>query len=160
MMTLMARDALSIQARTHTNYPAPFAVRVQGRSKRALGDVFGLRQFGVNLTSLAPGAATALRHGHLLQDEFVYVLEGAPVLHTDGGVERLSAGMCIGMPAGTGKAYHLSNDSDGVVWLLEIGNRSAGDQVHYPDDDLSAQWREGRWQFTRKDGTPYEEESR
>ena len=59
-----------------TNYPAPFAARVAGRDKRSLGDLFGLRNFGVNLTRLAPGAASSLHHRHSRQDEFIYVLEG------------------------------------------------------------------------------------
>jgi uncharacterized cupin superfamily protein len=47
-----------------TNYPEPFASRMAGREKRPLGDVFGLSSFGVNLTRLAPGAVSALRHAH------------------------------------------------------------------------------------------------
>jgi len=35
-------------------YPEPFAARMAGREKRQLGDVFGLANFGVNLTRLAP----------------------------------------------------------------------------------------------------------
>jgi uncharacterized cupin superfamily protein len=61
---------------TQTSYPAPFAVRVAGRAKRPLGDLFGLTNFGVNLTRLAPGACSALRHAHSHQDEFIYVLRG------------------------------------------------------------------------------------
>ena len=44
-----------------SNYPEPFASRMAGRVKRALGDRFGLTNFGVNLTRLAPGAVSALR---------------------------------------------------------------------------------------------------
>ncbi len=36
-----------------SNYPAPIASRVEGRIKRPLGDLFGLTNFGVNLTRLA-----------------------------------------------------------------------------------------------------------
>jgi hypothetical protein len=57
-------------------YPEPFASRLGGREKRQLGEVFGLRNFGVNLTTLAPGAISALRHAHSTQDEFIYVLQG------------------------------------------------------------------------------------
>ena len=58
-----------------TNYPEPFASRMNGRLKRPLGDLFGLSNFGVNLTRLDPGASSALRHAHSKQDEFIYVLE-------------------------------------------------------------------------------------
>ena len=56
-----------------------------GREKRPLGDVFGLTNFGVNLTRLAPGAVSALRHAHSKQDEFIYIVAGQPVLRTGAG---------------------------------------------------------------------------
>ena len=144
-----------------SNYPPPFAARMVGRETRALGDAFGLRHFGVNLTRLAPGAATALRHAHSRQDELIYVLEGAPTLHFDGGTMVLTPGMCAGMPAGTGEAFCLTNDSAADVWLLEIGDRSPDDVATYPDDDLAAEQVNGRWRFSHKDGRPYDmEESR
>jgi uncharacterized cupin superfamily protein len=136
-------------------YPAPFLPRVAGREKRALGDFFGVKNFGVNLTRLAPGAESALRHAHAKQDEFVYLLEGTPTLVTDAGRTRLSPGMCAGFPAGSGDAHHLVNESGEDVIYLEIGDRTPGEQVVYPDDDLRLATVEGRQQFTRKDGTPY-----
>jgi uncharacterized cupin superfamily protein len=59
-------------------YPEPFASRMSGREKRALGDLFGLKNFGVNLTRLSPGSVSSLRHAHTKQDEFVYILQGCP----------------------------------------------------------------------------------
>ena len=136
-------------------YPEPFASRMRGRTKRALGELFGLRNFGVNLTRLEPGAVSALRHAHSRQDEFIYVLEGQPALHTDEGLTRLAPGMCAGFPAGSGNAHCLINDTAAAVVYLEIGDRSSGDQAHYPDDDLRAELIDGRWAFSRKDGSPY-----
>ena len=73
-------------------YPEPFASRMAGREKRQLGEVFGLTNFGVNLTRLAPQAVSALRHAHTRQDEFIYILQGRPTLHTDEGRQQLSPG--------------------------------------------------------------------
>jgi uncharacterized cupin superfamily protein len=87
------------------------AKMVAGRSKHPLGDLFGLTNFGVNLTRLAPGSYSALRHAHEKQDEFVYLLEGEVVLVTDAGETLLTAGMCAGFKAGTGDAHHLHNRS-------------------------------------------------
>src|SRR6478672_10506332 len=92
-----------------SNYPEPFASRMAGREKRVLGDLFGLSNFGVNLTRLQPGAVSALRHAHTKQDEFVYVLSGAPTLVTDAGETLLSPGMCAGFKAGNGDAHQLHN---------------------------------------------------
>jgi len=139
-----------------SSYPEPFASRVAGREKRPLGDLFGLRNFGVNLTRLAPGAMSALRHAHSRQDEFVYVLEGSPTLVTDDGESPLEPGMCAGFRAGSGEGHHLVNRSAQDVVYLEVGDRTSGDQASYPDDDLKAALDpDGRWRFTRKDGTPY-----
>src|ERR1051325_5367112 len=109
-VALVAADA---PARTKaTLYPPVFAARVAGRLKRPLGDLFGLTSFGVNLTRLAPGAASALRHAHTRQDELVYVLEGRPTLYTDAGAVELEPGMCAGFKAGEGDAHHLVNRSE------------------------------------------------
>ena len=137
-------------------YPEPFASRMAGREKHPLGDLFGLTNFGVNLTRLVPNAASALRHAHSKQDEFIYILQGQPTLHTDEGRTRLSPGMCAGFKAGTGNAHHLINDTTEDVVYLEIGDRTPGDEGSYPDDDLQALLVEGRWKFVHKDGTPYD----
>jgi uncharacterized cupin superfamily protein len=139
-----------------SNYPEPFASRMVGRVKRPLGDLFGLTSFGVNLTRLAPNAVSALRHAHTRQDEFVFILQGRPILHTDEGRTQLSPGMCAGFKAGTGNGHHLINETSKDVVYLEVGDRTAGDQGSYPDDDLQAMLMEGKWRFVHKDGTPYE----
>ena len=136
-------------------YPEPFASRMAGREKRQLGDLFGLTNFGVNLTRLAPNAISALRHAHTRQDEFVYILQGRPTLHTDEGCTQLSPGMCAGFRAGTGNGHRLINDTAEDVVYLEVGDRTPGDEGSYPDDDLKAALVEGKWKFVHKDGTPY-----
>ncbi len=138
-----------------TLYPDVFAVRVEGREKRSLGDFFGLQNFGVNLTRIAPGSESALRHSHEKQDEFVYVLEGTATLVTNSGEQELKPGMCAGFRAGTGDAHHLVNRSSSVVLYLEIGDRTPGDSVDYPDDDLKLVSVEGAWHVSRKDGSSY-----
>ncbi|MDD2874587.1 MAG: cupin domain-containing protein, partial [Azoarcus sp.] len=112
--------------------------------------------FGVNLTRLPPGAVSALRHAHSKQDEFIYILEGHPVLHTNAGKTNLAPGMCAGFSAGSGDAHQLANPGDTDVVYLEVGDRTAGDSVVYPDDDIQASLKDGRWQFAHKDGTAYD----
>lgn len=144
-----------VAPRTGSSYPEPFAARMAGREKRALGAVFGLTSFGVNRVELAPGAVSALRHAHSRQDEFVYVLEGRPTLRTDAGSTVLAPGMCAGFPAGSGDAQQFVNETDEAVVFLIVGDRTVGDTVRYPDDDLAAEFRDGAWRFARRDGTPY-----
>ena len=134
----------------------PFTTRLAAREKRVLGDVFGLKNFGVNLTRLPPGAISALRHAHTRQDELVYVLEGEPTLVTNAGETRLKPGMVAGFKAGTGDAHQLINRGKTDVVFIEVGDRSMGDEVAYPDDDVVATLgADGKYQYRRKDGTPY-----
>ena len=152
----LAIAAADVPPRTRpSNYPEPFFSRMARREKRQLGDVFGLKNFGVNLTRIAPGGESALLHRHSRQDEFVYILEGRPTLVTDTGEIELSPGMCAGFPAG-GTAHQLVNRSDADVVYLEVGDRTAGDEGSYPNDDIKAELGpDGQWIFARKDGTPY-----
>lgn len=138
-----------------SNYPEPFASRMAGRQKRPLGDLFGLTNFGANLTHLAPGAVSALRHAHSRQDEFIYILQGHPTLHTDAGRTPLAPGDCAGFAAGSGNGHRLVNETAQEVVYLEVGDRTAGDEVLYPDDDLQAVQLDGQWRYAHKDGTPY-----
>ena len=138
-----------------TNYPEPFASRMAGRDKRPLGDLFGLTNFGVNITCLAPGGCSALRHAHTKQDEFVYILEGRPTLVTDAGRTVLQPGMCAGFKAGSGDAHCLVNETREDVVYLEIGDRTAADAVTYPDDDLAVVTVDGQRRMAHKDGSPY-----
>jgi uncharacterized cupin superfamily protein len=65
----LAIDACDAPAKAkQSNYPGPFFSRMARREKRPLGDIFNLRNFGVNLTRLAPGGESALLHRHSRQD--------------------------------------------------------------------------------------------
>lgn len=138
-----------------SNYPEPFASQMAGRRKQPLGDVFGLTNFGVNLTRLLPGGVSSLRHAHTRQDEFIYILEGHPTLHTDEGRTRLAPGMCAGFKAGSGNGHRLINETGDDVVYLEAGDRAPGDEGGYPDDDIKATMVDGKWRFAHKDGSPY-----
>jgi len=153
MVTNPALDPATISARTSTVYPAPFDLSTVGRSKRALTKALGLSQFGVNITELAPGSASALRHWHSHEDEFVYVVSGEVTLVSEAGEQRLSAGMVAGFPAGVEDGHCIQNKSAQPAVILEVGTRDMRDEGNYPDIDLHC--RAGRYEkvvFTDKKG--------
>ncbi len=153
---LTLRAVLAPQRAQPSNYPALIASRLLGRAKQPLGELFGLANFGVNLTRLPPGAMSSLRHAHTRQDEFIFILEGTPTLVTDRGETPLEPGMCAGFRAGTGGAHHLINRAAVDALFLEIGDRDKDDRATYPDDDLQAVLdTAGKWVFSHKDGSPY-----
>jgi uncharacterized cupin superfamily protein len=152
----VAIEATSLPSASSTGYPEPYRQMVAGRSRRRLGDAFGLKNFGVNLTRLEPGAMSSMRHWHTRQDELVYMLEGEAVLVTDAGEQILRPGMVVGFPAGQPDGHHMINRSSRPAVYLEIGDRLPGDGADYPDIDMKTQQdAAGKWVYTRKDGTPY-----
>lgn len=151
-----AFDPMSVEESNFTSYPEPFRAENQRRWNRRLGDHAGLKNFGVNLTRIVPGGQSSHLHAHSRQDEFVYVVSGEVVLETESGSQVLTAGMCAGFPAGTGEAHRFVNRSGQDAFILAIGDRSANDEVRYPAIDMHGRLMPtGRYQFTKKDGTPY-----
>ena len=150
-----AFDPKELPEQSTTGYPEPYKSRVAGRHKRRLGDAAGLRNFGVNLTRLDPGAESSMRHWHTKQDEFVYILEGEVTLVSDAGRQKLKAGMAAGFPAGKADGHQLVNETNKRVLYLEIGDRTPGDGATYSEADLAAKLVDGKWVFTHKDGSPY-----
>jgi uncharacterized cupin superfamily protein len=148
-------DPLAVEAINGSSYPDTFKAAVAGRSKRRLGDALGLKNFGVNLTTIKPGAQSALRHWHTKQDEFVYIISGELILVTNAGEQILVPGMVAGFPAGKADGHHLINRGSIDAVYLEVGDRTVGDEVDYPDDDLAARATPDGRRFTHKDGTFY-----
>ncbi|HEU4359520.1 MAG TPA: cupin domain-containing protein [Xanthobacteraceae bacterium] len=148
-------DIARASVRTRGVYPDPWGALTQGREKTALGDVAGLTQFGVNLTRLKPGAASALRHWHETEDEFVYVLEGEIMLIEDGGTTVLRPGDAAGFKAGVSNGHHLVNKSQRNALYLEVGTRAKRERAHYSDVDLVYDRDESGFRFSRRSGEPY-----
>ena len=138
-----------------TGYPAPFDDIVRGRFRRKLGDAGGLSQFGVNLTRLEPGSASAQRHWHENEDEFVFIVSGKAVLIEDDGETVLKPGDAAAFKAGVQNGHHLVNKSDQDVVYLEIGTRAPKESGDYPDIDMKFVSDNNATRYTRKDGTPY-----
>jgi uncharacterized cupin superfamily protein len=150
-----ALDPATVAPRIGTDYPPPFDRLVATRERRRLGDALGLKNFGVNLLRLPPGCASSQRHWHSRQDEFVFVVAGEVVLVTDGGEQLLSAGMAAGFPAGKPDGHHLINRSARDALVLEVGDRTPGDEADYSDIDMLVRLIDGEERYVRKDGTMY-----
>ena len=154
-LKLPAIDPAQVPAATGSAYPEPFKSRVATRRKQRLSDALGLKNYGVNLTTIPPGAVSALRHWHTHEDEFIYIVSGELVLVTDGGEQVLGPGMCAGFPAGKADGHCLVNRTSKDAVYLEVGDRKPDDAVTYPDDDIAGRATPQGRRFMRKDGTPY-----
>lgn len=148
-------NPLEVGANAGSGYPEPFRSRVLPRARRALGDAAGLTKFGVNYTTLGPGAASSMRHWHTHEDELVFVLSGELVLVTDAGERPLRAGECAGFPAGHADGHQLVNRGTAPAVYLEIGSRDPVDVVHHPEVDLRWNAADAPDRYTHKDGSLY-----
>ncbi len=153
-----AIDPWTVEAKVGTDYPPPHDALCAKRERRALGDVFGLTQFGVNLLRLPPGQASAQRHWHKNEDEFIMILRGKVTLVSDAGEQEIGPGMVAGFPAGVADGHHLVNRSDEDAVLLEVGSRLPPEECDYPDIDLLVRAIDGEERFVHKDGTPYKDD--
>ena len=153
--SLPAFDPADLAESNATSYPAPFKADNSRRWFRQLGNHVGLKNFGVNLVRIEPGAQSSARHAHSRQDEFIWVIEGEVVLETNEGSQTLTPGQCAGFPAGTGNAHRFINRTDRNVVLLVVGDRTSPEEVTYPDLDLHLSVTPQGNRFSRKDGTPY-----
>lgn len=141
----------------NASYPKEFAPSIAGREKRKLGDAVGLTQFGVNVARIKAGGASALRHWHESEDEFIYVLEGELVLQEDDGEIVLKPGDAAGWRANGGIGHCLVNRTSRDAVYLEVGTRSKAERVHYPDVDFFMERDDKGRTWKRKNGDPIKE---
>ena len=128
---------------------------VEGRSRKRLARFAGLTQFGVNICTLKPGAASSQRHWHEKEDELVYVLDGEVVLCEDGGETVLRPGDVVAWKAGVANGHRLINRSDRDTVLIEVGTRAAADRAFYSDIDMMVVRDEKGARYTKKNGELY-----
>lgn len=152
-----ALDPRTLTAESSSSYPEPYRSRVIPREKRRLGDAFGLTKIGINLTTLAPGKESSMRHWHTHEDEFIYIIAGEVVLRTDAGEELLRAGMCAGFAAGVTNGHQLINRSNAPAVYLEMSNRVQGDTTYYSDADVDLVWNGplASGKYARRDGSSF-----
>ena len=152
-----ALDPDTIEREERRPYPQPYTDTTAGKTRQALGDALGLTQFGVNISRLAPGAKSALRHWHSGEDEFIYIVAGRPTLVCDSGEQQLEPGHVAGFPAGHEDGHLLENRTDEEAVFIEVGTRAAVEKVVYTDADLVMHktYHMPNRHFTRRDGSDY-----
>jgi uncharacterized cupin superfamily protein len=148
-------DIASLKNDSSTGYPEPFRQVVAGRSRKRLGNAVGLDQFGVNLTTLKPGAWSSQRHWHVAEDELIYMLEGEVVLCEDAGETVLKPGDAAGWKANSPNGHCLINRGTRDAVYLEIGTRAKRERASYPDIDMVNEKDEAGVRYLHKSGEPY-----
>ena len=110
------------------------------------GRHFGLTKLGIHHERLPPGRRTSYPHAESAEEEFVYVIEGAPDVWLDGRLTRLGPGDAVGFPAGTGITHTFLNNSEEEVRLLVVGERSKPEnRITYPRNPEQKPRRKDWW---------------
>lgn len=125
---------------------------------KPVGAMLGLRNFGVNIVTLPPGARSAERHWHKAQDEFVYLIEGELTILSEAGETTMSQGQSVGFKAGVPDGHVLVNNATEPAVYLCVGDRAHPEHVTYPDVDMQLVADEKGPRFLHADGTPYPDE--
>lgn len=97
-----------------------------------VGRKLGLERIGLHVETLVPGRRTSWPHAEMIEEEFVYVLQGHPQAWIDGVVHDLGPGDLVAFPSGTGIAHTILNNTDVVVMLLVGGENIEGNKIFYP----------------------------
>lgn len=88
---------------------------------------------GIHHVTLPPGRRTSRPHAESHEDEFVYVIAGAPEVWIDGELYPLQPGEGIAFPAGTGIAHTFINNTNVDVQMLIVGEyRPQENKIFYP----------------------------
>jgi uncharacterized cupin superfamily protein len=148
-------DIADLPVRSGSGYPEHYAKAVKGRSSISLGNPLGLTQFGVNVTTLEPGAWSSQRHWHLNEDELVMALEGEMVVVDEEGRHPFKPGQVMGWKANTPNGHHIINEGDKPAKFLVVGTRALVEEAYFPDIDMHYRRDEEGLRFQRKDGTSF-----
>jgi uncharacterized cupin superfamily protein len=102
---------------------------------RSIQKEVGATKLGASLYELAPGQRSFPYHWHVIQEEWMIVLEGEPTLRHPGGERRLVAGDCVVFKRGEEGAHQVRNDTDEPVRLLMLSSDrdGHGEICFYPD---------------------------
>ncbi|HSZ69336.1 MAG TPA: cupin domain-containing protein [Solirubrobacteraceae bacterium] len=93
----------------------------------------GSERLGLSLWELPAGEAAYPYHHHLVEEELIVVLDGAPSLRTPQGWRELEEGEVVAFPRGEQGAHQLVNRTQRTVRFLSLSTSGEPDIVIYPD---------------------------
>jgi uncharacterized cupin superfamily protein len=88
------------------------------------GRALGLARLGIWHEMLPPGRRSSWPHAEADEEEFVFVIEGAPDVWIDGKLHRLKMGDGVAFPNGTGISHCFINNTEEPVRLMVVGEAS------------------------------------
>ena len=99
--------------------------------RTGLSRLAGLQRAHVSLGRLPPGKDSFAYHAHMLEEEWVYIIEGQGIADIDGQCYEVAAGDFMGFPV-PGIAHLLRNPLDADLVYLMGGEAVPLDVLDYP----------------------------
>ena len=116
-----------------------------------LAGATGMARLGVNLIRIPPGKESFIPHAHTIQEEFVFILEGAGEMVLDGVAHPIGPGDFVGFPT-DGVVHSLKSKGPGDLVYLTAGERVAVEVADMPSIGKTMVLRRGGMELFGKDG--------
>jgi uncharacterized cupin superfamily protein len=117
-----------------------------------LSDQAGMTRLGAKLIRIPPGKESFIPHAHSVEEEFVFVLEGAGEVVLDGVAHAIGPGDFVGLPT-DGVVHSLVSKGPGDLVYLTAGERSKVEVADMPSIGKTTVFRPGTMTLFGKDGT-------
>lgn len=98
----------------------------------------GAHKLGYRITEVPPGKTAFPYHGHLVNEEMVFILEGSGRLRLKHGEYPLRSGDFIALPAGPDQPHQILNTGGTPLRYLAVSTMEQPDVVRYPDSQKLA----------------------
>jgi uncharacterized cupin superfamily protein len=119
------RAAMAEESFTHPLNPKSL---IHGVS---LGDATGLRRIGFHVARVPKGKESFVRHSHLLEEEFIFVLSGRGIAEIDDEQHEVGPGDFLGFPTPS-VAHHMKNPFDEDLVYISGGERREAEIAEFP----------------------------
>jgi uncharacterized cupin superfamily protein len=116
-----------------------------------LGGATGLKRIGVNLIRIPPGKESFIPHAHSIEEEFVFVLEGAGEVVLDGVAHPIGPGDFVGFPI-DGVVHSVVSKGPGDLVYLTAGTNGAVEVADMPSIGKTTVFRNGTMTLFGADG--------
>lgn len=116
-----------------------------------LGQSTGLKRIGVSLIRIPPGKESFIPHAHSIDEEFVFVLEGAGEVVLDGVAHPIGPGDFLGFPI-DGVVHSVVSRGPGDLVYLTAGTNSPVEVADMPSIGKTTVFRNGTMTLFGEDG--------
>ena len=104
------------------------------------GPSIGASKLGASLYELPPGQSICPYHYEYPEEEWLFVLEGRPILRQPAGESELEPGDIVCFPPGAEGAHKVTNRTDDTIRVLMFSTKTHPAVVVYPDSDKIGVW--------------------